>query len=96
MGNICVSVNPVQRPSNKIETIVRYDKNAMKKINQYTELKGLGQCSFGVVSLVMDNEQKQFAMRTGQRRFLSPAIQFASEMAVLKCLQHSNLLRSMR
>lgn len=76
MGNICVCVHPSKKAGAAqagCKVITKHEKGNIKRINQYTVLKELGPCAFGMVSLVVDSQQKQFAMRTGQRRFLSPS-----------------------
>eukprot|EP00668_Euglena_longa_P007053 GGOE01008419.1.p1 GENE.GGOE01008419.1~~GGOE01008419.1.p1 ORF type:complete len:958 (-),score=209.56 GGOE01008419.1:947-3820(-) len=96
MGNICVCVHSTKKagvaqgPGCKVVT--KYEKGNIKRINQYTVLKELGPCSFGMVSLVVDSQQKQFAMRCGQRRFLSPTFELASEVETLLKLNHDNVL----
>eukprot|EP00667_Euglena_gracilis_P001519 EG_transcript_1518 len=95
MGNICVCVHPSKKAGAAqagCKVITKHEKGNIKRINQYTVLKELGPCAFGMVSLVVDSQQKQFAMRTGQRRFLSPTFQLTSEVEILLKLKHENVL----
>ena len=105
MGNICTPIRNVAKPrhwakhkyipTKKVDVaIIGENNDGLKTINEYVVVKDLGKCSLGSLALIMNADQKQFALKTTQRKQAAASLaQLSSEVAALMRLHHPNVIK---
>jgi len=82
-------------PTKKVDVaIIGENNDGLKTINEYVVVKDLGKCSLGSLALIMNADQKQFALKTTQRKQAAASLaQLSSEVAALMRLHHPNVIK---